>query len=93
MRLFGHPIGANAAIVLESMTLAVRHVAFMVPAGLGVQGDGFILFGHVLGIDTDMALAVSMAKRLREVLWGGPALLTWQWAEGRRLHRQARSSC
>lgn len=86
LRLFGHPVAPSTAIVLESMTLAVRHVAFIVPAGIGVQEAGLVLVGHALGIGSDLALAVSMAKRLREIVWGIPALLSWQWAEGRRLH-------
>jgi putative membrane protein len=85
LRLFGHPVGCATALVLESMTQAVRHLAFVVPAGLGVQEAGLVLFGHALGISSELALAVSMAKRVREVLCGLPALLSWQWLEGRRL--------
>jgi putative membrane protein len=85
LRLFGHPVGFDTALVLESMTQAVRHLAFVVPAGLGVQEAGLVLFGHALGITSELALAVSMAKRIREVLCGLPALLSWQWLEGRRL--------
>lgn len=85
LRLFGHPVGWANALVLESMTQAVRHLAFVVPAGLGVQEAGLVLFGHALGISSELALAVSMAKRMREVLCGLPALLSWQWLEGRRL--------
>ncbi|MFI4868045.1 MAG: lysylphosphatidylglycerol synthase domain-containing protein [Steroidobacterales bacterium] len=89
LRLCGHPVGASVAIVLESMTQALRHLAFVVPAGLGVQEVGLVLFGQMLGISSELALAVSMAKRLREVLCGLPSLLSWQWAEGRRLRRTA----
>jgi putative membrane protein len=85
LRLFGHPVDWATALVLESMTQAVRHVAFVVPAGLGVQEAGLVLFGHALGVSGELALAISMAKRLREVLCGLPALLSWQWLEGRRL--------
>jgi putative membrane protein len=85
LRLFGHPVDWATALVLESMTQAVRHLAFVVPAGLGVQEAGLVLFGHALGISSELALAVSMAKRVREVLCGLPALLSWQWLEGRRL--------
>jgi hypothetical protein len=60
-------------------------LAFVVPAGVGVQEAGFVIFGQALGINSEMALAVSMAKRIREVLCGLPALLSWQWFEGRRL--------
>ncbi|HEX4152620.1 MAG TPA: lysylphosphatidylglycerol synthase domain-containing protein [Steroidobacteraceae bacterium] len=87
LRLFGHPIGIDAALVLESMTQAVRHIAFVVPGGLGVQEAGLIIFGHIVGLDSETALALAMVKRIREVAWGVPFLLSWQWAEGRRLRR------
>ena len=92
LRLFGHPIGAEAALVLEGINQAIRQVAFVIPAGLGVQEAGLVLFGHTLGINGELALAVSMAKRVREVLWGVAALLSWQWLEGRRLHAALRST-
>jgi uncharacterized membrane protein YbhN (UPF0104 family) len=85
LRLFAHPVGIGTALILESMNQAMRHLAFMVPAGLGVQEATLVLFGSALGISSELALAVSMAKRLREVLCGVPALLSWQWLEGRRL--------
>lgn len=85
LRLFGHPVSAGTALILESMTQAMRHLAFVVPAGLGVQEATLVLFGHALGISSELALAVSMAKRVREVLCGLPSLISWQWMEGRRL--------
>jgi putative membrane protein len=85
LRLFGHPVGVGAAVMLESMVQAFRNVAFMVPASLGVQETVLVVFGHSLGIGTEMAIAVSLVKRLREVLWGVGSLLSWQWMEGRRL--------
>jgi putative membrane protein len=91
LRLFGHPVAASAAVMLESMTQAMRHVAFVVPAGLGVQEAGFVLFGHALGISSELALAVSMAKRMREVLCGVPALVSWQLREAARLRLPLRS--
>lgn len=86
LRLFGHPVDVRTALILESMTQAMRHLAFVVPAGVGVQEAGLVLFGHALGVSADLALAISMVKRIREVLCGVPPLLSWQWAEGRRLH-------
>jgi putative membrane protein len=91
LRLFGHPVEPAAAIMLESMTQATRHVAFVVPAGVGVQEGMFVLFGHMLGLSGELALAVSMAKRLREVLCGVPALVSWQWVEAARLRAVVRS--
>jgi putative membrane protein len=85
LRLFGHPVGFDTALILESMTQAMRHLAFVIPAGLGVQEATLVVFGHLLGISGELALAVSMAKRMREVLCGIPSLISWQWLEGRRL--------
>lgn len=87
LRLCGHPVDSRAAVILESLTQAVRHVAFVIPAGLGVQEAGLMLFGRTLGIDAELALAVSMAKRLREVCWGVGSLLSWQWLEARQLRK------
>jgi putative membrane protein len=89
LRLFGHPVSWATALVLESMTQAVRHLAFVVPAGLGVQEAGLVIFGHAFGISGELALAVSMAKRIREVLCGLPALISWQWSESRRIQGMA----
>jgi putative membrane protein len=91
LRLFGHPVDWRVAIVLESLTQAIRHVAFVIPAGLGVQEAGLIIFGQTLGIDAELALAVSMAKRLREVLLGVVSLLSWQWTEARQIHKDWRA--
>ena len=85
--LFDHPVSPGAALMLESMTQAIRHVAFIVPAGVGVQEAGLVVFGRVLGISGEMALAVGMVKRVRELAWGVPTLIGWQWVEGRRLRR------
>jgi putative membrane protein len=85
LRLFGHPVSVGTALILESMTQTMRHLAFVVPAGLGVQEATLVLFGHGLGLGSELALAVSMVKRAREVLCGLPALASWQWMEARRL--------
>jgi uncharacterized membrane protein YbhN (UPF0104 family) len=90
MRFFGHPVSISDALILESMTQAIRHLAFVIPAAVGVQEAGLVLFGHALGISSDLALAVSMAKRLREVLCGLPSLISWQWLEASRLHKTSR---
>jgi putative membrane protein len=88
MRLFDHPITVPSSVMLEGLTQALRHLAFIVPAGLGVQEAALVLFGHTLGISTELALGVSAVKRAREVLCGVPSLLSWQWLEARRLRNQ-----
>jgi putative membrane protein len=90
LRLFRHPVDWRAAIVVESLTQAVRHLAFVIPAGLGVQEAALVVFGRTFGIDAELALAVSMAKRAREILLGVVSLLSWQWMEGRQIHKEWR---
>ena len=84
LRVVGHPIGFAAALIMESLTQAVRHLAFFVPAGIGVQEGMLIQFGQTFGVSSELALTVSFAKRMREILCGVPALVSWSLAEGRR---------
>jgi putative membrane protein len=79
LRWLGHPLSLAGALALESFTLAARSLIFIAPAGLGVQEAGLIGVGHVLGLGSDVAIALSLAKRMREILFGLPALVAWQW--------------
>jgi putative membrane protein len=92
LRWLGHPVPFGAAVALESLTMTVRNFAFLVPAGLGVQEASLIGFGALLGINGDFALALSLAKRMREILFGVPALMSWYWVEGRRELHHVRGS-
>jgi putative membrane protein len=80
----GVPAGWAEALVIESLAVAVRNAAFAVPGGLGVQEAGFVLIGGLFGVAPDQAIAISMLKRLRELGFGVPGLLGWQWLEARR---------
>ena len=73
------------ALVLESLTQAIKSAAFLVPGALGIQEGGFVLVGALFGLSPEMALAVSLVKRVRDLAMGVPALLVWQLVEGRRV--------
>jgi putative membrane protein len=79
LRILGVSVGFSEALILESLTQAARQFLFIVPAGLGVQELGFVALGHMLGIGSDVALALSLAKRMTRIVFGVPALLAWQW--------------
>jgi putative membrane protein len=83
--LLGHPVSLQAAIAIEALTQATRHASFLVPAGLGVQEAAVLLFGHLAGVGGDVALSLALVKRMREIMLGIPALLSWQWFETRQL--------
>jgi uncharacterized membrane protein YbhN (UPF0104 family) len=77
LRLLGHPVGVVPAVIIESAVLFVRNLAFAVPAGLGAQEAGIVLICAALGLDQQTAIGLALAKRMREVLFGLPALLGW----------------
>ncbi|MGA7801208.1 MAG: lysylphosphatidylglycerol synthase domain-containing protein [Gammaproteobacteria bacterium] len=83
--LFDHPVSVGSAILLESLGQAARTAAFVIPAGIGVQEASFVVFGHLVGLSGEVGLAVALAKRFRELVFGIPVLISWQWMEGRRL--------
>jgi putative membrane protein len=84
LRLMGHPVGVLNAVILEAGVQALRTGGFFVPGALGIQEVGLVFLGGLMGLPADLMLAVSVLKRLREIVYGGLALLSWQWAEGRR---------
>lgn len=87
LMLLGHPVPFWQALAIEALTQAARSVAFFVPAGLGVQEAVVMLLGQALGMDAQVSLALALVKRAREILFGVPALLSWQWVELRRWRR------
>ena len=52
--------------------------AFAVPGALGVQEGGYVMLGRVVGLGPETALALSLAKRVRELVLGVPGLIAWQ---------------
>ena len=84
MNFIGWPVSLSEALVLESLGQAVRSAAFFIPGGLGAQEAGFLLFGLIYGLPPEAGLALSLIKRLREVLLGIPGIFVWQMLEGKR---------
>lgn len=92
LRAVGVHAGYGEAYVLESASQAIRSAAFLVPGALGLQEGGYLVVGAMFGIPADTALALSLIKRARELAWGIPGLLTWQWMEGRHWLARARAA-
>ena len=85
LTLMGVQVTLAEAFILESLGQAVRSAAFLVPGALGVQEDGYVLLGALFQLSPEVALALSLFKRVRELLLGLPALIAWQVLEGRRM--------
>jgi glycosyltransferase 2 family protein len=82
-------LGFTTVLVIESLLYAIRSVAFAVPNAVGVQEGAYILLGGSFGLTPEMALALSLLKRARDLTIGLPALAAWQFAESSRLWRRA----
>jgi putative membrane protein len=74
-RFLGTPVSWHIAFVLESLGQAIRGAGFAIPGALGVQEGGYLLLAPLAGLTPDAAVALSLAKRTRELLLGLPGLL------------------
>jgi putative membrane protein len=83
----GHPVGFDTAIIFEALIQALSSGAFIVPAALGIQEGGFLVIGSLVGVPPDIALALALARRARDIIIFAPALVVWQLTLGRRLLR------
>ncbi len=92
LRLMGIDISIWTVLALESVIFALRSAAFMIPAGIGVQEAGYALLGPALGISPEVALALALIKRARDLAIAIPPLVVWQIAESRKLAVSMRRS-
>jgi putative membrane protein len=76
----GAPVSWRDAFLLESLGQAIRGAAFAIPGALGIQEGGYLLLAPLAGLSPDVGLALSLAKRARELLLGLPGLLYWRVA-------------
>ena len=88
LRFAGASLGFATVLVIESLLYAARSVAFAVPNAVGVQEGAYILLGASFGLTPEMALALSLLKRARDLIIGLPTLAAWQLVEGGRLWRR-----
>jgi hypothetical protein len=83
-RLKGAQVSLTAVIALDGLLCAVRSSGFAVPNALGVQEAACALFAPLLGVGSEIGLAISLIKRRRDIAIGIPVLLFWQALEGHR---------
>ena len=80
----GHPVALGDAFAIEAVIQALSSSAFIVPAAVGVQEGGFLVVGGLVGLTPELALALALVRRSRDVIIFVPALLLWQIGAGRR---------
>jgi putative membrane protein len=89
LHLMHVPISLWDVLSLESLIFTLRSVAFFIPGALGVQEVAYALAAPLFGLPPESALALSLAKRARDVAIGLPTLLCWQFAEARHIAARA----
>lgn len=87
LRLLGTELDFSTVAGFEVALSFLRNLVFVLPAGLGLQDVGYVLFLRALGVPDALAVgaAFSVLKRGKELFWSlaGYALLAWD-ARGRR---------
>ena len=74
-------------VMIEALIQGSASAAFAIPGALGVQEAGFVAFGGLLGIPHEIAAALAIMRRCRDVLCYVPGLIVWQAHEGRQLFK------
>jgi len=83
-RLMGAHVAVVSVLAIESLVYAIRSAAVLIPNALGVQEAAYAFLAPLFGVAPELALAVSVLKRARDIVIGVPVLLLWQAAEGRQ---------
>jgi glycosyltransferase 2 family protein len=81
----GHTISVGEVLIIEAVIQAVSSGAFIVPGAFGVQEGSFLIIGGAIGLPPEVALALALARRARDIIIYVPALVAWQIGAGRRV--------
>jgi len=83
-RLLGAQLSFATALGIEALLHAVLASAILVPGYAGVQEAAYAGVGALFGQPPELALAVSLLRRARDIALGVPILLIYQLVELRR---------
>lgn len=83
LRLMGVTATVPAAVAIDSLANGLRTFGFLVPAAAGVQEGAYVLACAMFGLSPATAIALSLARRARDIALGVPALAAWQAHEAR----------
>jgi putative membrane protein len=81
LRLMGTPVTVVEALAIDSLVMSLRTFGFWVPAALGVQEAAYVLVCALFGLSPDLAIALSLVRRARDILLGLVGVAIWQGLE------------
>ena len=81
LAFMGLRVGTGEAVAIDSLVSALRTFAFLVPAAAGVQEASYVLICGIFGLPPAVGVAVSFARRARDILLGAPTFAVWQILE------------
>ena len=70
--------------MLKSLSSTLSDVVFVIPNAYGIQEGAFILVGSLVGLDTNTSLAVSLAIRIRDLIFDPAGLIMLHRIESRQ---------
>jgi len=74
----GLPVGVGVAFMIETLSVAVDSILFMVPAKIGTQEGGKAAVFAALGLPVASGLAFGVVRHIRELIWAALGLwLRW----------------
>ena len=82
LHALGAPANFKNALILECVGQGIQTALCLVPGALGVREGGYVVVGGLLGISGEVAFALALLRRVRELALGLPGLLAWQLVEG-----------
>ena len=85
LHVLGTDVDFGTGLVIEALGQALKAAGFAVPGAIGVAEGGYVVVCHLFGLSPELAIALGLVKRLREVLLGVPALVAWRLQEARRI--------
>lgn len=76
-RLIGVPVGAVTAMTIETLSLALDGVLYVVPARIGVQELGKAGVFVLLGFPARFGVAFGVVRHVRELVWAAAGFLIY----------------
>ena len=76
-RFLGMPVSPATALAIESLSVVVDGVLFMVPAKAGTQEAGKTAIFALLGLEPRIGLAFGVVRHIRELAWASAGILLY----------------